>query len=149
MPQSQCGLRLAKLGSKAAELRLRRSELNELVMSADASNPTPEQLAMVQSQIKQAIESGETTAQKGLLRNLVADIQVAGRHAITPRFRVPVGPVPESEPLPIAKGERYVHRQCEVSGPVSQFGSGTYATLCGLLGLPSGWARAPNSLDLS
>jgi hypothetical protein len=39
--------------------------------------------------------------------------------------------------------------ECEVSVPVSQTGFGTYATLWGLLGLPSGWASAPNSFDLS
>jgi site-specific DNA recombinase len=99
MPESQCGPRIRTLGAKAAELRARQSELAELIMSAEATNPSQEQLDEVRDRINDTIESGEANAQKGLLQNLVAEIQVAGRNSIKPCFRVPMGPLPDNKPI--------------------------------------------------
>lgn len=55
MPESQCGSRIAKLDAKASELQSRRSRLNRLLMSAEASAPSQDQLDEVRSKVKEAI----------------------------------------------------------------------------------------------
>jgi site-specific DNA recombinase len=107
LPEAQCGERIRVLGAKAAELRTRRAELAELIsQSAECPDVSHVGLDGLRERLAEAIETGPARTTKGLLQSLVAEIRVEGRHAIRPRFRVPLGPLTTTNPNSSEEGKK-------------------------------------------
>ncbi len=91
LPEAQCGQRIRALGAKAAELRARREDLKDLIRASDAPELSQGTLENLRDRMAETIKNGKAVAKKGMLQNLVAEVRVEGRHAIRPRFRIPLG----------------------------------------------------------
>jgi hypothetical protein len=83
-----------ELGNTIAELRSRQEELHVALDAPTIQPPTRQELADLAQQVRIALQEGPTPACKLLLRTLVHEIQVEGRHKIIPVFRVPGGGPP-------------------------------------------------------
>ena len=93
LPEAVCGERVRHLGSKAAELRTRRAELEYAVLDAETPTIPRRALDKVRRRVSDTIATGAPEAKKALLQALIAEIRVEGRKAVRPFFRVPADPV--------------------------------------------------------
>ena len=98
MSAETCGQRVEQQGAKLAELRVRQAELRRALDAVTIQPPTRQELTDLAAQVRVAVSEGPTPARKRLLHTLVHEVQVQGRDAIIPVFRVPTGqpPVPDS-----------------------------------------------------
>jgi hypothetical protein len=87
-----CGERVRRLGTKAADLRSRRVEIEYEILDTEAPRITRKELERVRRGIAEAIETGAPETKKALLQALVAEVRVEGRKMVRPLFRVPVTP---------------------------------------------------------
>jgi site-specific DNA recombinase len=94
MSDETCGQRVEKQGAKIAELRVRQADLRRALDTVNIQAPTPQELADLAEQVRVALSEGPTPARKRLLHALVHEVQVQGRDAIFPVFRVPGGEPP-------------------------------------------------------
>jgi len=85
-----CGKRVKALAAQASALRTRRQEVADQIDDVDLACATPEQLAALREQIKQALAEGSPATVKTLLQALIHEIRVDSRQAIHPVFRVPL-----------------------------------------------------------
>jgi len=76
-------------GAKLAELRVRHAELRRALDAVTIQPPTRQELTDLAAQVRVAVSEGPTPARKRLLHTLVHEVQVQGRDAIIPVFRVP------------------------------------------------------------
>ncbi len=111
LSEATCGQRVEKLGGTIAELRIREQELQTALETVVIQPPTRQELADLTDQVRVALQDGPTPARKRLLRTLVHEIQVEGRHRIIPIFRVPGG----HQPTP-SKGVRTMYGSVGVTG---------------------------------
>jgi site-specific DNA recombinase len=98
MPEAVCGERVRRLGTKAAELRSRRTELEYEIVDAETPTITREELDKIRRRVADAIATGAPETKKALLQALVAEVRVEGRKMVRPFFRVPVTPDPARAP---------------------------------------------------
>jgi site-specific DNA recombinase len=87
MPEHLCGHRINQLTEKLRQLEARREEL-----AADDERPEPlsdQDLAALQTHVREAIEAGDPAQQKALLQALVDEIRVVSRAEIHPFFSLP------------------------------------------------------------
>jgi len=96
LAEATCGQRVQRLGGTLAELRVREQELHSALDAATITPPSRQELTDLAEQVRPAVSSEPTPARKRLLHALVHEIQVQGRDAITPVFRVPAGQPPAS-----------------------------------------------------
>jgi site-specific DNA recombinase len=94
MSDETCGQRVERQGAKIAELRVRQAELRYALDAVNIQAPTPQELADLAEQVRMALTEAPTPARKRLLHALVHEVQVQGRDAIFPVFRVPGGEPP-------------------------------------------------------
>jgi site-specific DNA recombinase len=94
MSDETCGQRVEKQGARIAELRVREAELRQAVDAVNIQAPTRQELADLAEQVRVAVSEGPIPARKRLLHALVHEVQVQGRDAIFPVFRVPGGEPP-------------------------------------------------------
>ncbi len=94
MSDDTCGQRVQRQGAKIAELRVRQAELGRALDAVDIQPPTRQELTDLADQVRVAVSEGPTPARKRLLHALVHEVQVQGRDAIFPVFRVPGGQPP-------------------------------------------------------
>ncbi len=97
MSAETCGQRVEQQGAKLAELRVRQTELRRALDAVTIQPPTRQELTDLAAQVRAAVSEGPTPARKRLLHTLIHEVQVQGRDAIIPVFRVPTGqpPVPD------------------------------------------------------
>jgi hypothetical protein len=81
-----------RLGTKAAELRSRKVEIQYEILDTEAPRITRKELERVRRGIAEAIATGAPETKKALLQALVAQVRVEGRKMVRPFFRVPVTP---------------------------------------------------------
>jgi hypothetical protein len=74
-----------------AELGNRRAELVDELATGEPDMPSKEELADLRGKVRQAIETGPSSATKVLLQALIHEIRVEARDAIRPVFKLPVG----------------------------------------------------------
>ncbi len=87
MPEHLCGQRINQLTEKLRQLEARREEL-----AVDDERPEPlsdQDLAGLQTHVREAIEAGDPAQQKALLQALVDEIRVVSRAEIYPFFSLP------------------------------------------------------------
>ncbi|MHB1596532.1 MAG: recombinase family protein [Streptosporangiaceae bacterium] len=89
--RSQCGARLAKLGTKITDLRSRRDDLLAAMDQASAEVPSDAELSALRAKIDDALANGATPARKALLQALVHEVRAESRDRIVPWFRVRSG----------------------------------------------------------
>jgi hypothetical protein len=94
MSADTCGQRVEKQGAKITELRVRQADLRRALDAVNIRPPTRQELADLAEQVRLAVSEGPTPARKRLLHTLVHEVQVQGRDAIFPVFRVPGGQPP-------------------------------------------------------
>ena len=83
---------MRRLGTKAAELRSRKVEIQYEILDTEAPRITRRELERVRRGIAEAIATGAPETKKALLQALVAQVRVEGRKMVRPFFRVPVTP---------------------------------------------------------
>lgn len=84
-----CGERVRALASRAADLRSRQEDLNELIQGGEQPPPTPIELAELRHCVERALAAGPRANVKAFIQNLVAEIRVEARDVIRPTFRFP------------------------------------------------------------
>jgi site-specific DNA recombinase len=87
MPEQLCGRRINQLTEKLRQLEARREEL-----AVDDERPEPlsdQDLATLQTHVREAIEAGDLAQQKALLQPLIDEIRVVSRAEIYPFFSLP------------------------------------------------------------
>jgi hypothetical protein len=100
MPESACAPRIGELSEKLRGLEARREEL-AAEEPAEREPLTDEDLALLQAQVREVIEGGDSPTRKALLQSLVDEVRVVSRAEIYPSFSLPtVRPPCGSVPLP-------------------------------------------------
>lgn len=70
------------------DFRAQQAELADDSIGESTNAPTPADLATTASQLETVIANGEPEQAKALLRTLIAELRVNGRHDIQPTYRV-------------------------------------------------------------
>jgi site-specific DNA recombinase len=83
----RCEQRLADLTARLDDLHAQQDELADATNDA-ADTPTADDLASMARQLERVIADGEPEQTKALLRILIAELRVNGRHEIQPTYRV-------------------------------------------------------------
>jgi len=83
-----CEQRIARLNARLDDLRAQQAELATDGADEGAQAPTPADLAATASQLESVIAEGEPEQAKALLRILIAELRVNGRHDIQPTYRI-------------------------------------------------------------
>ncbi len=96
MPAEVCGPRVEELNGRLTALQARRAELADDEAELFAA-PSADELAALVAHVEEVVRDGDRRAVKLLLQAYVERIDVEGRHAIYPRFAVPVVPVSPPE----------------------------------------------------
>jgi site-specific DNA recombinase len=89
LPEATCGERVRALETRAADLRSRQADLNELVQAVDQPAPTPGELGELRDRVEHAMSCGSRASMKVFIQNLIAEIRVHDRDVIRPTFRFP------------------------------------------------------------
>jgi hypothetical protein len=88
MPESARGPRIGELAERLRGLEARREELSaeEPVEREPLSD---DDLALLQAEVREVIEGGDTPTRKALLQSMADEIRVAGHAEIYPSFSLP------------------------------------------------------------
>lgn len=99
MPESACAPRIGELTEQLRGLEARREELS--AEEPDEREPlTDDDLALLQTEVREVIDGGDPTTRKALLASMVEEIRVVSRAEIYPSFSLPaVRPPSGSVPL--------------------------------------------------
>ncbi|MGH2853408.1 MAG: recombinase zinc beta ribbon domain-containing protein [Solirubrobacteraceae bacterium] len=84
----RCEQRVARLSARLDDLRAQQAELADDSADEATRAPTAADLAATANQLERAIADGEPEQTKALLRILIAELRVNGRHDIQPTYRV-------------------------------------------------------------
>jgi hypothetical protein len=84
----RCEQRVARLHARLENLHAQQVELADDDPCEAAHGPTPSDLAATASQLESVIANGEPEQAKALLRILIAELRVNGRHDIQPTYRI-------------------------------------------------------------
>jgi site-specific DNA recombinase len=84
----RCEQRIARLNTRLEDLQAQQAELADDDPYEAAHNPTAADLAATASQLEAVIADGESEQAKALLRILIVELRVNGRHDIQPTYRV-------------------------------------------------------------
>jgi site-specific DNA recombinase len=84
----RCEQRIARLNARLEDLHAQQAELADDSTDEATNAPTPADLAATASQLETVIADGEPEQAKALLRILIAELRVNGRHDIQPTYRV-------------------------------------------------------------
>ena len=116
MPESACAPRIGELTERLRGLQARQEELAAEV--PDEREPlTDDDLALLQAEVREVIDGGDTPTRKALLASMVDEIRIVSRAEIYPSFslpavRPPSGSVPPAGFEPAThglEGRRSVH----------------------------------------
>ena len=80
--------RLTNLRKQSKQLRADKTRL-ESDLDQPPTGPTPEDLALIGSQITEIITTGGHKAKKALVEALIEDIEIPADDSVIPRFRIP------------------------------------------------------------
>jgi len=94
LPQDACGKRVRQLEVRLADLRNRQQDLTEQLAAEHTTAPSAAQLKQLRDKIREALDTGSSSAAKVVLQSLVQEIRVKDRGDITPYFRLPDGGEP-------------------------------------------------------
>jgi site-specific DNA recombinase len=84
----RCQQRTSRLHARLQDLQAQEAELTLRTPDDAAQPPTPAELATVAQEIERVIADAEPQQAKALLRLLIAELRVNGRHDIQPTYRV-------------------------------------------------------------
>jgi site-specific DNA recombinase len=84
----RCEQRVSRLNARLDDLRAQQAELADDGTDEAAHAPTAADLAATASRLETVIADGEPEQAKALLRILIAELRVNGRHDIQPTYRV-------------------------------------------------------------
>jgi chromosome segregation ATPase len=84
----RCEQRVTRLNARLEDLQAQQAELADDGTDEAAHAPTPADLAATASQLESVIADGEPEQAKALLRILIAELRVNGRHDIQPTYRI-------------------------------------------------------------
>jgi len=84
----RCEQRVVRLNARLDDLRAQQAELADNGADEAAHAPTAADLAATADQLEGVIAQGEPEQTKALLRILIAELRVNGRHDIQPTYRV-------------------------------------------------------------
>lgn len=80
--------RLTNLRKQSKQLRADKTRL-EFDLDQPPNGPTPEDLALIRSQITEIITTGGHKAKEALFEALFEDIEIQADDSVIPRFRIP------------------------------------------------------------
>ena len=89
MAEARCAERVDALGSRIAELRGRRDELQDILDRPQPEAPSEETLATLREQIDRLMQDGPDSQRKAVMQALVGEVRVHSRDNIVPTFYVP------------------------------------------------------------
>jgi site-specific DNA recombinase len=107
MSDETCGQRVEKQGARSPNCASAKPSCAVPWTPSTSRRPPPQELADLAEQVRVALSEGPTPARKRLLHALVHEVQVQGRNAIFPVFRVPGG-----EPPAPGMGVRTMYGRC-------------------------------------
>jgi site-specific DNA recombinase len=84
----RCEQRVARLNARLEDLQAQQASLADDGSDKAANAPTPADLDAIASQLETVIADGEPEPAKALLRILIAELRVNGRHDIQPTYRI-------------------------------------------------------------
>jgi hypothetical protein len=84
----RCEQRVTRLNARLEDLQAQQAELADNGTDQTTHAPTAADLAATASQLESVIADGEPEQAKALLRILIAELRVNGRHDIQPTYRV-------------------------------------------------------------
>ena len=100
MPESACGPRIKELSERLRGLQARQEEL-AAEEPAERDPLSDEDLALLQAEVREVIESGDPPTRKALLQSLVDEIRVVSRAEIYPSFSLPAVRPPSGSVPPV------------------------------------------------
>jgi hypothetical protein len=90
MAEDLCASRIKALSEKVRGLKARQLELTDAIEDQQAAGPSPDELAAIRDKIRAGFVAGPDSQRKALLQDMVAEVRVQSRRAVTPVFRLPL-----------------------------------------------------------